>query len=152
MLFVMFQLGADRYLLDARCVAEVLPYVGIKLIPQALPAIAGVCNYRGAPVPVIDLNQMMCNRPAQQRFSTRIVLVHYGLPDGGTRLLGLIAERVKETIKRDANEFAEAGVGSVAAPYLGPVVADANGLLQWIHVDKLLPDAIRALLFAEAAA
>jgi len=35
MLFLLFQLAKDRYALDAGQVAEVLPWVGIKQIPQA---------------------------------------------------------------------------------------------------------------------
>ena len=151
MLFLLFQLGKDRYALDAREVAEILPLVDVKLLPQARPAIAGICNYRGAPVPVIDLNQLMSNRPAAQRFSTRIILVNYR-SDGGTRLLGLIAEQVKATVKREPAEFVDTGVREDATHYLGPVAADSSGMLQWIHVDKLLTPAMRDLLFQPAPA
>jgi chemotaxis-related protein WspB len=118
----------------------------VKLLPQARPAIAGICNHRGAPVPVIDLNQLMSNRPAAQRFSTRIILVNYRSA-GGTRLLGLIAEQVKATVKREPAEFVDAGVREDGTHYLGPVAADSSGMLQWIHVDKLLTPALRDLLF-----
>lgn len=151
MLFLLFQLGTDRYALDVRQVAEVLPVVSIKLIPQARPAIAGIFNYRGAPVPVIDLNQLMSNRPAQQRLSTRIILVHYPDRSGEPRLLGLIAEQVKATMRRDVADFVDAGVRADATPYLGPVASDATGLVQWIEVDKLLPETIQDLLFRPTA-
>jgi chemotaxis-related protein WspB len=151
MLFLLFQLGNDRYVLDVQQIAEVLPLVNIKLIPQARPAIAGVFNHRGAPVPVIDLNQLMSNTPAQQRFSTRIILVRYPGKSGQMHLLGLIAEHVKETVRRDAKDFVEAGVSADDAPYLGPVASDAIGLVQWIQVDKLLPPRIRDLLFRPTA-
>jgi chemotaxis-related protein WspB len=150
MLFLVFQLGKDRYALDAREVAEILPLVDVKLIPQARPALAGICNYRGAPVPVIDLNQLMSNRPAALRFSTRIILVHYAV--GGTRhLLGLIAEQVKATVKRDAQDFVDPGVHDDGTRYLGPVAKDGDGLLQWIHADALLTPELRELLFRKAA-
>ena len=74
MLFLLFQLGNDRYALQASTVAEVLPLVNFKRIPQAQPAIAGLIDYRGVPVPVIDLNELMSGRPAAQRFSTRVVV------------------------------------------------------------------------------
>jgi len=152
MLFLVFQLGPDRYALDVHCVVEVLPLLDIKRIPQAQPAIAGICNYRGVPVPVIDLNQLMSNRPAQARFNTRIVLVRYREDDTNERLLGLIAEQVNETVKRDAADFIDSGVDGGAARYLGPVAPDAAGMLQWIHVEMLLPPALRALLFKAQAA
>ncbi len=37
----------------------------IKQIPQAPPGVAGVFNYRGAPVPVIDLSELALGRPAR---------------------------------------------------------------------------------------
>ena len=41
------------------------------------------------------------------------------------------------------------GITNAGAPYLGPVVTDARGLLQWIDVRTLLPPSFRDLLFQE---
>jgi chemotaxis-related protein WspB len=151
MLFLLFQLGEDRYALDTSRIAEVLPLVDITPIPQAPSGVAGLFNYRGVPVPVIDLSQLTIGRPAQRRLNTRIVLVHY--PDGGgTRLLGLIAEKVTETVRRDKADFVATGVTSDRVPYLGPVATDARGLMQWIEVESLLPASVRAVLFTQSLA
>ena len=147
MLFLLFQLGQDRYALDTSRVAEVLPLVAITQIPQAPSGVAGLFNYRGVPVPVIDLSQLTMGRPAQSRLNTRIVLVHYPDGGGGTHLLGLIAERVTETVRRDKADFVASGVTNDRAPYLGPVATDAHGLMQWIDVESLLPASVRDLLF-----
>ncbi len=152
MLFLLFQLGQDRYALDVGQVAEVLPLVSLKRIPQAPPAVAGVFDFRGEPVPVIDLSQTALGRPAQPRLSTRIILAHYPDGDGGKRLLGLMAEKVTETLRRDPADFVDAGVDNDATPYLGPVATDARGMIQWIEVDSLLTPAVRDLLFKQPAA
>ena len=147
MLFLLFELGHERYALDVRQVAEVLPLLTIKPIPQTPAAVAGVMNFRGVPVPVIDVSQLTLGRPSQRRLSTRIVLVHYPDAEGGTRLLGLIAERATETLRREPADFLPSGVTSEGAPYLGPVTPDAGGLLQWIDVTTLPPPAVRDVLF-----
>jgi chemotaxis-related protein WspB len=152
MLFLLFQLGTDRYALDAREVAEVLPLVALKQIPQASRGVAGLFNYRGTPVPAIDLNELMTQVPAAQRFNTRIVLVRYRGADGREHPLGLIAEHAKETVRRDVAEFVDYGVATPSAPYLGPVASDSSGLLQWVHIDKLLPPSLQELLFRGAIA
>jgi chemotaxis-related protein WspB len=151
MLFLVFELGRDRYALDAGQVAEVLPLVGIKQIPQAPPAIAGIFNYRGAPVPVIDLSQLTLGRPATRRLSTRLVLVHYPDADGRIRLLGLIAERATQTVRRDETDFVASGVTVEGASYLGRVAPDARGLLQWIDARTLLPASVHDRLFEPGA-
>jgi chemotaxis-related protein WspB len=152
MLFLLFQLGNDRYALDAGQVAEVLPLVDIKQIPQAPPAVAGLFDFRGDPVPVIDLSQAALGCPAQRRLSTRIILAHYPDGNGEPRLLGLIAEKVTETIRRAASDFVAAGIDNDAAPYLGPVATDARGLIQWVQVDRLLTPAVRDCLFKQPVA
>jgi chemotaxis-related protein WspB len=150
MLFLIFELGKDRYALDVRQIAEVMPLVGVKQIPKAPQAMKGLFNYRGAPVPVVDLSQLTLGRPSARRLSTRIVLVHYPDPSGRTHLLGLIAERATQTARHEPSEFVASGITNAGAPYLGPVVTDARGLLQWIDVRTLLPPSFRDLLFKES--
>ena len=113
---------------------------------------AGLCQYRGVPVPVIDLSELALGRPSANRLSTRIVLVQFPDPVSGPQLLGLLAERATETLRRDPADFVAAGVSVGAASYLGPVTADARGLIQRIEVQRLLPASLRARLFDEAAA
>ncbi|MGJ7497968.1 chemotaxis protein CheW [Variovorax sp. RT4R15] len=151
MLFLLFQLGGERYALDAGQVVAVLPRLDVKVIPHAPSAVAGLCQYRGAPVPVIDLSELALGRPSANRLSTRIVLVHFPDPADGPHLLGLLAERATETLHREPADFVPAGVSVDAASYLGPVSADARGLIRRIEVQHLLPPSLRALLFNEAA-
>jgi chemotaxis-related protein WspB len=149
MLFIIFQLGDDRYVLDAGQIEQILPFVSIKPIPQALHGVAGVFNYRGAPVPVIDLSELTLGRPARRRLSTRILVIHYDSGRSEKRLLGLVAEKAMQTVRRDTNDFVSTGVDSNRTAYLGPVATDAHGLLQWVDVKKLLPTAVRDVLFRE---
>lgn len=151
MLFLLFELGQDRYALDATRIAEVLPLVRIKQIPQAPRGVAGVFDYRGTPVPVLDLSELALGRPAARRLGTRILLVHYPAGAAVTQLLGLIVERATETLRREPADFSEPGLVNEAAPYLGPVTSDARGLVQRVEVEKLLPQALRDLLFQRPA-
>jgi chemotaxis-related protein WspB len=149
MLFLVFELGKDRYALDVRQVAAVMPLVGVKQIPRAPQAMNGLFNYRGTLVPVLDLSQLTLGKPSARRLSTRMVLVHYPDENGVTHLLGLIAERVTQTARHEASDFKPSGVTNAGAPYLGPVVTDASGLLQWIDVRTLLPPSFRDMLFKQ---
>lgn len=152
MLFLVFQLGKDRFLIEARRVAEVVPLVEFKSLPQAPTWLAGLFDYRGMPVPIIDLSALALGRPARRCLSTRILLVHGQIEDGGTRLVGLIAEQATQTLRCDHLQFLDSGVSNDAAPYLGPVLRDADGLLQRIELDRLLSQPILASLGAPQAA
>jgi len=149
-LFVEFQIGDDGYLLDTAGVIRILPLVGIKRIPHAPKGVVGVFNYHGASVPVIDLSELATDVAAQQHFSTRLILVRYPNRGSGEQLLGLIAEKVTQTVKHEAAEFSAPGVASNAAPYLGSVCADGGRLLQRIEVDNLLTQEVSEVLFRPA--
>jgi chemotaxis-related protein WspB len=149
MLFLQFQLGDDRYVLDASQVAEVLPLVSLKHIPQAPAGVVGVLNYRGHAVPVVDLCELALQRPAARRLNTRLIIAYYADAAGEQHWLGLIAERVTEAVRRDPAEFSDSGVSLEHAPYLGPVASDGHGLLQWIDVGTLLPDEVRNVLYRQ---
>jgi chemotaxis-related protein WspB len=149
MLFILFEVDRDRYALPASRIIEVLPLVNLKKIPQSPAGVAGVFNYRGTPVPVIDLSEMMLGIPAAHRLSTRIVMVEYPLDIGRRHKLGLIAENATRTFARAVHDFSEVGLTPDNAPYLGPVATDDGVLIQWVAVEKLLKPEVRDLLFRE---
>jgi chemotaxis-related protein WspB len=147
MLFLVFQLGSDRYAIDAGQVVEVLPLVNVKHIPHASAGVAGVFDYHGAPVPLIDLSELALGKPSKPWMSTRIILVNYGMEPGQTHLLGLLAERATETLRRSEEDFTDPGVAVPDASYLGAVTTDADGIVQRIEILNLLPDHVRNHLF-----
>ncbi|NHZ94080.1 chemotaxis protein CheW, partial [Massilia sp. CCM 8733] len=100
--------------------------------------VAGAISYRGVPVPVLDLSSMTLGRPAARRMNTRIVLVRWPDRDGALRLLGLIAEKVNNTMRRNPDDFLDPGIGNPDAPYLGKVATDAQGLVRRVEIDKLI--------------
>jgi chemotaxis-related protein WspB len=150
MLFLLMQLDGDRYALDIRQVAEVLPLVDLKTVPRAPPGVAGLVDYGGSPVPVIDLSLLLAGRAAHRRLNTRLVMVHYDSPRGGRHLLGLIAERATETMRREPTDFHDCGVKSASPPDLGPIALDAAGPVRWVDAARLLPASLESSLFPEA--
>lgn len=150
MLFLVFRLGQDRYALDATDVVEVVPLVHVKRLPHAPPGLAGLIDYRGEAVPVIDLSELALRQPAQRRMSTRIILLRHG--HGSVPLLGLIAEKATTTLRREAAEFIATGVRNDGAPYLGPICADGGGILQWVDAQQLLSPELRHAIDVEQAA
>ncbi|WP_053117512.1 chemotaxis protein CheW [Pseudomonas sp. P1.31] len=149
-LFLLFRIGSERYALRATEVAEVLPRLPLKPIARAPQWVAGVFAYRGAVVPVIDLSALTFGQPAEARTSTRLVLVHYR-PDESQpgQWLGLILEQATDTLRCNPQDFQPYGLDNREAPYLGPVREDAQGLVQWVRVNDLLDDGVRALLFPD---
>jgi chemotaxis-related protein WspB len=146
-LLLAFSIGRHRYALEARQVIEVLPLVDIRPIPQAPPGVAGIFDFRGLPVPILDLSVLLAARPSRQSLSTRLVIVGYPDATGERRPLALIAERATRTFERERSHFVDSGITHEGSSYLGPIASDDEGLLQWIDVGRLLPAAVRDALF-----
>ncbi|EEF58576.1 chemotaxis protein CheW [Pedosphaera parvula] len=147
MLFLTFQLGQDRYALEASRVIEVLPLVEMKRFPNAPAGVAGMINYRAQPVPIIDLSELTLGQKAGERMSTRIILIKYPDHEGREHPLGLIAEQATSTIRREASDFIEPGLNLSGTPYLGPVLMEDKSPIQWLYGQHLLTNELRDKLF-----
>ena len=147
MLFLAFELDGNRYALDSRQLIEVLPWLNLRPISKAPACIAGMFDYHGLPVPVVDLSVIIAGRAAHFRMNTRVVVVNYAAADDAPRTLGLIVERATSTVRLEPGQFKETGVSSGEMPYLGPIARDAEGLIQWVTLPQLLPLAVRNVLF-----
>ena len=150
MKLLIFHIGADRYGLRLREVARVLPLLELKHLPLAPEAVAGLMDFHGDSVPVIDLCRLSGLPACETHFDTRIIVVHYLPPEGGEHLLGLRAERVLGVQEVAANQLRDSGV--LAAPFLGQVASDGSGLIQLVELNQLLPAPLRAMLFQDAPA
>lgn len=150
-LYLQFRLDGERYALDVREIVEVLPLARFRPLPEAPAWVAGLYSYHGELLPVLDLGQLACGRPAPRHTSTRLVLVDYRYAGSGPpRRLGLILEQASHTLRRDPAAFRDYGLVPGAARYLGPVLEDEEGLLQRVRVDELLPEAVRERLLPAA--
>jgi len=155
MLFLLFELDRDRYALDAADIVEVQALTAAKTIPGAPAWVAGVVERHGEPVPVIDLAQLALGRPSQQWRSTRLVFVRYHdarepvSGDAPARLLGVIVERATQTRRIERAQFADSGIATPHARWLGPVASDELGMIQWIDVQQMLDDDVKVLLFPQ---
>ncbi len=153
MVLLLLEAAGVRYGIPASRIVEVLPAVALRPLPGTAAFVAGAFSYHGIIVPVVDLTVLLAGRPARLLLSTRIVLVNPG-PRGITAapLLGLLAERVTETITCTAGEFQAPGVPASEAPCAGGILVRPEGLIQELDVDRVLTAALRDRLFSAAAA
>ncbi|MEK6725065.1 MAG: chemotaxis protein CheW [Deltaproteobacteria bacterium] len=147
MLFLQFKVGNDRYVLEVKNIIEIVPFVHLKLIPKAPPYLAGLLNYRGTTIPVIDISYLMNNMACELKLSSRIALIKYTVDDGKSICLGLLSEHMTETVRFNENDFSDSGVNLKDHPYLGKVVIDDNGIVQKVDINKLIPEEAHEILF-----
>ena len=149
MLLLLFEVGANRFGIEASEIVEVIPLVSLKKVPHAPGCVSGVFNYRGQVVPVIDVNALLGERPARLLLSTRIILVRPSEAGCKERLLGLLAERVTETLSCRKEELQPPGITLEGAQYLGEILPHPGGLVQRVTVGNILSDELKRMLYEQ---
>ncbi len=139
MLVLVFYLGEVMYIIKHQHIREVSPMVQLKRAAHMPSYFAGFFSYRGDVVPVLDLRLLIQGEACRMRLSTRILLVEYvAKMDGTRRVLGLIAERVTEAVRKPKESFAQAGVEFQNTPYLDEFMMEGEDMIQCINLDKLV--------------
>src|SRR5262249_6141670 len=139
MMVLTFQVGREPLALDIRRVREVVPRVRLQPVSGAPDWLAGVFVYRGQIVPVLDLHRLVGGEECPPHLSSRIILVPHCCPNGGERLLGLLATQVAD-IPAMQNGGPTTSLTADGRAALGPVAADGLGVLRILALDRLLPD------------
>lgn len=147
MLVLLYTVKDSSYALNAELVAEVIPRVRLKKLPHMPAFVSGVFNYHGTMVPVVDMSEMLEGEISSLCLGTRIILVKYPGTDNSYQILGLIAEKVAGVARVNKDEMTSSGIKAEDAPYLGQVTHAKEGIIQFVEIDKLLPESLKKTLF-----
>lgn len=142
MVMLLFYVGEERYACDSGPVVEVVPRISLKVVAHGPPYLAGMILYEGFLLPVLDFVQLRDGRPAEQCLSTRIIILQKStesVQSAGRQLMGMIAERVTETIPLLPSAFSQRSVSFLNAPYLTAVYGDDQGVIQMVDIQHLFP-------------
>ncbi len=145
---LLFHAGDNLYALDSSQVVEVLPMVVLRKIQHVPDYVAGVFNYRGSIIPVIDLCYLIQGTACRPRYSTRIIIVNHTTKDGREHRLGLMAERVTETLSRPDLDRKNVERVNNNVSYLGEMFMDEKGMIQLVHWEHLIAEVQQASLLA----
>jgi len=149
MLLLLFQTQDNRFALDCRRVVEVVPWLAVKKLPKSPDYVQGIVNYRGTPVPVIDLCHLLNSSSCGLSLSTRIILINYPHRDANSRTIGLLAERVTETVTTPPDWTPPLAATSWDSLYIEATVVKKSSLVRWFDPEAILPDDLATFIFRE---
>jgi chemotaxis-related protein WspB len=143
MLALLVSAGEQRYALPCSRVREVVSNVALEPLPRAADALAGILNYRGELVPVLDLGLLLADVRCQERLSTRIVMFDQRTDSGETRALGLRAERVTDTKRLKVERRSNVAVHD--SIYVTEVLLEEVGLVKLLDLDRIAETGLRRI-------
>jgi len=149
MLAVVFTLGEDRFAAPASIVREIAPLSVLMKTHKAPDYVAGLLDYRGEIIPIIDLCRLIMGRPCRRLMSTRIIIADYNPAPAIHRTIGLLAEQVTDTTVVNELDLNPSGLALPDARYLGDIFKTEDGLAQFVQVEDILDADVRNLLYSE---
>lgn len=144
MMLLVFKVNGDRYGINVRDVAEVIPKIPLRRLPAAPATLAGLLNYRGTIVPVIDSARLLSDKDVRECLSSRIIMVRSEKMKAAC--VGLLAEGVTETLKIDDSRFVDAEMGEAGGSLVDKVVLDNGSMIHHLNPDLLVPAEFRAFM------
>jgi len=137
MLYSQFFVGDDRYVISAKDIVEIVPFVTLKSTPKLPDYSAGLMNYRGDSVLVIDVCHLLIKRPCRKRLSTRIIIVNKESDNSGPMMLGFLVEKATEMISIDEGLFKPQLLKNPDTPTNGPVAVCQEYLVEKISIEDV---------------
>lgn len=142
---VTFELGDQTYALPITPVRQIIEMVTITPLPQMNQTIAGVINFHGTLVPVINMRRLLGLDEIPLNLHTPIILVKIS-----ERLVGLIVDSVVDVLQRNANQIIDPNnilledMGEI--PLLQGLIHSAGGSILLLNLEHLFkPYQSRAL-------
>jgi chemotaxis-related protein WspB len=135
---LVFTANGQSYGIDIGRIHEVVTLVTLRQLPHTPGCLAGLMDYHGSIVPVLDATLLIEERPSKPLLSTRIIIIRRKPDDDGTRFVGLLAEGVTETITCEDENIRPLRVRVADAPWLRELADAGSGPVQLIDVDSFV--------------
>ena len=135
---ISFRLHERTYALPLTSVVQVVPMVQITQLPRVHPAVAGIINYRGAAVPIVNLRRYLQLPEQAPGLHTPILLITL---EEDERVVGLIVDEVIDVMQFAADDIAQLsdimpeGLGEV--PILRGLAHTEAGTMLMLDAGKL---------------
>lgn len=124
--YLTFMLSGQEFGIDALKVIEVINPVKVTRVPMAEKTIAGVMNFRGDVIPLVDLASIVTSDSSSN--SGKIIVI-----SNKDEMCGLLVDMVREIITPDS--FIEAKeLGDVNLPFLESVTQTQTGLVRILDI------------------
>jgi purine-binding chemotaxis protein CheW len=133
--FISFAIGEDQYGVDIMAVREIKGWSEVSNLPKQPEYVRGVLNLRGVIVPIIDLRRRFGQGQTEATPSHIVIIVQIG-----SRLVGLLADRVLDIVSLDAGKIQPVPriSNSSRIDFLSGLVTVEGALIALIDLQNLL--------------
>jgi purine-binding chemotaxis protein CheW len=135
--FISFSIGDEQYGVDIMAVREIKGWSEITHLPKQPDYVRGVLNLRGVMVPIIDLRCRFGQGKTEATALHVVIVVQVG-----TRLIGLLADRVLDILSFEASQVQAVPqiARSSRVDFLSGLVTIDGTMIALVDLDNLLAE------------
>ncbi|MDF2577511.1 MAG: CheW protein [Chlamydiales bacterium] len=138
MLILLLDIADNTYAIKGSDIVEIVPCIPLQNLAQSPSHISGWFNYREKPITVIDLSMLIHNKPTNRQLCTRNIIIEIQQPNNTPLFLGLLAEKVLETIQVNMSQIIDKANVSPSFIFLKQVIIKTQPMIQLIDTSYLL--------------
>ncbi|MEM4275280.1 MAG: chemotaxis protein CheW [Candidatus Nitrosocaldaceae archaeon] len=138
-IFNLYDSTRDRkeyYAVDTTSIHKIRPLESITRVPNTLPCIVGITNYRGKVIPVINMKTLLEFPNTEIRDSRLLIAEIKG------KLLGLLVDGIEQVSEISLEDMDVTSSILDNSPYLRGVVKQDDKLVLVIDIERLISSAI----------
>lgn len=147
MLFLIFSIGPKNYTLSSRDIIEIIPNLICKdnAPPNELLYYAGLVNYHGTQLPIVDLCLLLNETACPKLLSSRIILIQPPQNCNYHGPIGLLAEKITETTKIDVPKKIDHDSPQFRT-FIESKISRPGKIIKLFDLEKILPDNLHEVL------
>lgn len=149
MLLILFKINDHFFGIDADQIVSIVPCIDLKPIAGVPNFVAGLFDFRGSLVPVIDVKMLTVNSPCQRHLSTRITLIRYETRFYEKFIIGIMAENMTDIIEVDEKDLKEIPLNTNQQFELGKIVENEGRIIQCVEFHKMISEELEKELFRD---
>jgi len=137
-LLLQFSAADQLFAIESAQIIEIIPLVELTQVPSTADYIAGIFNYRGDLIPVIDMSFLLFQQPAKELICTRIIITEIEHHKNKYHT-AIIAEKVNQTLTVYPEDMKQHNLANDNSPYIRTIFKYKNENIQLIDINKLVP-------------
>lgn len=130
---VVFELSGQRFALDIASVEQIVRIVEINSLPEMPEYIAGVINFHGEIIPVLDMHFLFNRNHKEIELSDQLIIVK-----SSSLKCALWVDRANKVIDINVDDTQSTGDIMDGVPYLKGIVKDNEGMVFISDIDKFI--------------
>lgn len=139
MMLLLINIDEESFAIRTSEIHEILPMVEINKL-HGNDRQAGIINYRGEIVNVIDLAEIISHRPSRNFLSTRIIIIKQ---NGNSKFIAIVAEKSTETRYYDENSINITSEDDNENNLISGIIIDGEELINIINIKALSENLVK---------